>query len=63
MASTALFAGSINFILGLGLFNKHPSMQSVEEFFAISTPVMLCVWGVALWRVRRNQLSGTPPDH
>lgn len=54
MASTALFAGSINFVLGLGFFNKHPSIQSVEAFFAIATPVMLCVWGVALWRVWRN---------
>lgn len=54
LASTALFAGSINFVLGLGFFNQHTSSQSVEAFFAITKPVMLCVWGVALWRVWRN---------
>jgi hypothetical protein len=54
IASTALLAGSINFILGLGFFNQHPHTPSVETFFAISTPVMLCAWGVALWRVWRN---------
>lgn len=62
LASTALGAGSINFILGLGFFKKHPSSQSVEEFFAISTPVMLCFWGIALWRVLRKN-SGIPPEH
>lgn len=53
--STALFAGSINFVLGLGFFNKHPVPQSVENFFEIATPIMLCAWGVAFWRITRNR--------